>query len=271
MTAQQVQEKAISADGTPIAWWRSGKGRPLVLVHGTTADHTRWRPVLDRFEPHAAVCAMDRRGRGASGDAEEYALEREYDDVVAVVDTTAEQSGGPVDVFGHSHGALCALEAARLTGNVRRLVLYEPPLQYDTDTYPSHVLDRLGSLVAEGQREEALALFFREVVGMPEDELATIRSLPAWQARVAAVHTLPREERAGAEYRFDPARLASVDVPTLLLRGSESPGYLQASTEAAAAALPDARIATLDGQQHVAIDTAPGLVADTVLSFLAEG
>lgn len=266
----QVQEKTISADGTPIAYWRSGDGRPLVLVHGTTADHTRWKTVLELFEPHANVCAVDRRGRGASGDAEPYAIEREYEDVAAVVDALAQETGSPVDLFGHSHGALCSLEAARLTTNLRKLVLYEPPVLYEADTYPDDFLDRLDALLAEGRREEVLETFFREIVRMPEDELSTIRSLPAWQARVAAAHTMPREERVGANYRFSPGSFESVTVPTLLLLGSDSPAYLRASTEAVAAALPDSQVAVLDGQQHVAMDTAPQLLADTVLSFLAQ-
>src|SRR3712207_6694772 len=117
-------ESATSKDGTPIAYWRSGEGPPLVLVHGTAADHGRWRPVLPAFEERFAVCAVDRRGRGGSGDSEDYAIEREFEDVAAVVDSLGE----PAFLVGHSYGALCALEAALLTPNVRKMVLYEPPM-----------------------------------------------------------------------------------------------------------------------------------------------
>lgn len=270
MTTLNVQEAATSADGTRIAYWRSGEGRPLVLVHGTTADHTRWRPVLGLLEPHATVCALDRRGRGGSGDNQPYALEREYEDVAAVVEAVAAASGGPVDLFGHSHGALCSLEAARLTTRVRKLVVYEPPLLFDREGYPPDLLDRLDAFIAEDRRDEALALFFREVVRMPEEELEGIRRLPAWQGRLAAAHTLAREERADFAYNFDPTRYKAVTTPTLLLLGGDSPPFLRSSTEAAAAALPDARVAILAGQQHVAIDTAPDLLAATVVAFLAE-
>ena len=115
-----------SLDGTRIAVHRSGEGPPLVLVHGAAADHSRWRPVLPALERRFTVLAVDRRGRGGSGDAAAYALEREVEDVVAVV----EAAGEPVALLGHSHGAVCALEAARLTGGVRALVLYEPPLGF---------------------------------------------------------------------------------------------------------------------------------------------
>jgi pimeloyl-ACP methyl ester carboxylesterase len=82
--------RVVSRHGTEIACWSSGEGPPLVLVHGTTADHTRWRPLLPYLEPHATVHALDRRGRGASGDAPDYRVAREFEDVAAVVDAVAE-------------------------------------------------------------------------------------------------------------------------------------------------------------------------------------
>ena len=119
---RRLKATVTSKDGTPIAYWRSGEGPPLVLVHGTTADHSRWTPVLPAFEQRFTVCAVDRRDRGGSGDSEDYSIEREFEDVAAVVDSIGE----PVDLLGHSYGAVCALEAALLTRNVHKLVLYEP-------------------------------------------------------------------------------------------------------------------------------------------------
>ncbi len=113
-----------SVDGTPIAYWRSGEGPPLVQVHEAPADHGRWAPVLPAFEQRFTVCAVDRRGRGGSGDSEDHAIEREFEDIAAVVDSLGE----PANVLGHSYGVLCALEAALLTRNVLKLVLYEPGL-----------------------------------------------------------------------------------------------------------------------------------------------
>ena len=110
--------KVVSKDGTPIAVWRSGEGAPLVLIHGAAADHNRWAPVLPALEERFTVLAVDRRGRGQSGDATDYALEREYEDVVAVV----ESAGEGVSVLGHSYGGICALEAALLTDGIRNLV-----------------------------------------------------------------------------------------------------------------------------------------------------
>jgi pimeloyl-ACP methyl ester carboxylesterase len=118
--------EVLSRDGTPIAVWRSGEGPPLILIHGTAADHNRWAPVLPALEERFAVFAVDRRGRGRSGDTTDYALEREYGDVVAVV----EWAGEGVTVLGHSYGGICALEAALLTDGIRKLVLYEPPMGF---------------------------------------------------------------------------------------------------------------------------------------------
>ena len=201
MTAREEKpEQVVSEDGTPIAVWRSGEGPPLVLVHGAAADHIRWAPALPALEERFTVLAIDRRGRGQSGDADEYAIEREYEDVAAVV----ESAGEAANVLGHSYGGICALEAALLTHGVRRLVLYEAPMGFLAS--PPHVVQRLETLLEEGKRDELVAFFMREVAGLPSDQIELLRSLPAWEARLAVAHTIPREERASREYAFDPDR-----------------------------------------------------------------
>ncbi len=257
---------ASSADGTPIAYWRSGRGPALVLVHGTTADHTRWQDVLPLLRPHVTVYAMDRRGRGGSGDTPEYSLAREAADVAAVVDTVAHSTTGPVDVLGHSYGATCALEAALLTTNIRRLVLYESGA--GTVPIPPGLIDRMTALIAGGRRAEVVTMVLRDLAGMTEDQLALATAAPSWPHRVAAAHTVVRELRAHDTYRFDPARFAAWTLPTLLLTGSESPPDYAASTALLASALPGARIVTLHGQGHVAMLTAPDLFTREVLTFV---
>ena len=233
-------------------------------MHGTTADHTRWETLLPLLEPHATVHAMDRRGRGGSGDSTEYSLAAEADDVAAVV----EAIGRPVDVFGHSYGALVALEAALRTRGVRRLVLYEPAL--GTTTFPEETA-RMERSLAEDRREDVIMILLRDLAGMTDDQLALARSLPSWKNRVAAAHTVVRETRAEEAYRFDPASFAGFLVPTLLLRGSESPAWAQAETDLLAGALPAARVAPLIGHGHVAMLSAPQLVVDLILGFTHEG
>ena len=254
--------KVVSKDGTPIAVWRSGQGPPLVLIHGAAADHNRWAPVLPALEERFTVFAVDRRGRGHSGDAPDYALEREYEDVVAVVVSAGEEVG----VLGHSYGGICALEAALLTDGIRKLVLYEPPMGYLKS--PPHVVDRLHALLEEGRRDELLGYFMREVAGLPPDQIELLRSLPAWQARLDAADTIPREERASREYVFDPARFRDLDVPALYLQGGDSSEPFKAAGEALRRALPDCRVAVMPGQRHAAMDTATDLFTAQVLSFL---
>jgi len=251
-----------SLDGTRIAVHRSGEGPPLVLVHGAAADHSRWRPVLPALERRFTVLAVDRRGRGGSGDAAAYALEREVEDVVAVV----EAAGEPVALLGHSHGAVCALEAARLAGGVRALVLYEPPLGFVR--WPAGVAGRLEALLSEGRRDALLEVFLSEVAGLPADQIAHMRSLPAWEGRLAAAHTIPREERVNREYAFDPARFAGIDVPALMLTGGDSPPGFRAAADAVAAALPDCRVVVMPGQRHAAMDTDPARFTGEVTAFL---
>jgi pimeloyl-ACP methyl ester carboxylesterase len=256
-----AQERVTSSDGTPIASWRSGDGPPLVLVHGTSADHSRWAPVLPAFEQRHTVHAVDRRGRGASGDAEDYAIEREFEDVAAVVDSL----GDPVILLGHSFGGLCALEAALLSGNIRILVLYEPAS--DAESHSPGVTERLEALLQAGDRDEVVATMAREVAGVSPEVVASTRSQPVWQARVAAAHTIPRELRAVGTYRFDPQRFRDLAVPTLLLSGGESPPGYRTAVEALDAALPDSRIVVLPGQGHVAMDTGTDLFTTEVLRF----
>jgi pimeloyl-ACP methyl ester carboxylesterase len=262
---------AVSRDGTQIAYWTSGEGPPLVLVHGTTADHTRWRPLLPYLEPLATVHAIDRRGRGASGDAPDYHVGREFEDVAAVIDAVAEASGSAVDVLGHSFGGLCAFGGAALTPNTRRLVLYEgwPSPNPDLLALPPGVEERLDARLAEGDREAALETFFREVVKMPEEEFVVYRALPAWQARIAAAHTITREFRAQVP-PFDPEQAAKITVPTLMLVGGDSPDFLKAGIDTVVAALPDAHIVVIEGQQHIAIDLVPEVFAEHVVAFLRD-
>jgi pimeloyl-ACP methyl ester carboxylesterase len=240
----------------------AAEGPPLVLVHDTSADHTRWKPVLPTFEEHFTVYAVDRRGRGGSGDSEDYFIELEFGDVAAVVDSLGE----PAYLLGHSYGALCALEATLLTCNVRKLVLYEPPVKALAEkTVSSGVVDRLEALLEAGDREGVVAPMLREVAEVPTEVVEHMRSLPAWQAREAAVHTIPRELRAHEAYRFDPKRFGDLRVATLLLKGGESPDTFEEGERAVREALPNFRTVVMPGQGHVAMDTGTVLFTMEVL------
>lgn len=217
----------------------------MVLVHGTTADCSTWEPVLPELHKHFAVYAMDRRGRGESGGGSAYDIEREFEDVVAVIYSI----GGTVGLLGHSYGAICALEGALRSGRVRRLVLYEGgiPVPEGTELYPPEVLDGIRSSLEAGDREGALTTFYRDIAMLSPEEIGMLRSLPVWPARVALAPTIPHEMRAYESYvsNFDPARLGGLRTPTLLLLGSESPALERAAAEALNAALPDSRIVVM--------------------------
>jgi pimeloyl-ACP methyl ester carboxylesterase len=263
-------ERIISHDGTAISFRRSGSGVPLLFVHGTTADHRSWSAIAPRFEPHCTVYAMDRRGRGDSGDSPNYSLLGEAEDIVAVVAAIDE----PVSLMGHSYGALCSLEAALMTGKIERLILYEPgmadkaPEAADLPLYPPGVPEKMQVLIDDGELETAMLVLFREVVHMAEDELEAYRQSPLWAERIPLAATIPREMAVELAYHFDPRRFASLQTRTMLLLGGDSPPVFCQTTERIAAALPDSRIVTLPGQQHLAYRTAPDLFAQEVLRFV---
>lgn len=255
-----------SVDGTLIAVWADGDGLPLVVVHGGLNDHTTDRPFIEELRGAVTTFAMDRRGRGASGDGPDYAIEREFEDVAAVVDAVAAGTGQAVSAWGHSYGADCAMGAANLTDNVSRLVLYEPGLGFSSS---ASVLEAIDTAVAAGDLEGALLTALRDIVELTEDEIAFVRSSPAWPARLAAVPQLPREVKAEVDWVYQPGQFDAVKARTLLLAGADSPPAQQEATQRAAAALPDARIRTLEGHSHIAHRVDPAMVAAIISEFVA--
>jgi pimeloyl-ACP methyl ester carboxylesterase len=208
---------------------------------------------------------VDRRGRGDSGDGRNYAAEREYDDIVAVVDAL----DPPVLLFGHSFGAICSLEAALRTDRLDGLILYEPPMFEGQAASPEKV-QRLEELLATGDREAVVSFFMQDVAGLSPTAFEAIRASPAWTGRVAAAHTLSRELKAVVNYRFDPERAAQLSIPALLLLGGDSIPPYGAVIARLQETLPDARTVVLPGQNHNAMDTGPDLVVDAVTEFWRE-
>ncbi len=257
-------ETSVSRDGTPIAYSLKGDGPPLLLVHGTTANHERWEAIVPRFTDRFTVASMDRRGRGGSGDAPGYDLLREAEDIASVIDAL----GSSVSVLAHSYGALCSLEAALLTSGIDRMILYEPPVPGKTPIIAPGVPEKMQDLIDKGDAEEALVLFMREGPKLPEDELAIYRQLPMWPQRVELVPTVPRELTFDKTYHFDETRFSDLDIPILLLVGSDSPPMFHDGAARLDAALPNSRIEAMEGQQHIAMDLAPDLFVEKVSAFL---
>jgi pimeloyl-ACP methyl ester carboxylesterase len=264
---QFAMAKLTSVDGTTIAYSRSGAGPPLVLVHGTSGSSARWISVLPLLQDQFSVYTVDRRGYGQSGDGDRYALEREFEDIAAIVDSIQE----PVNLLGHSYGALCCLGAALLTPNLRRLILYEPLIRLTSASlYSEGVIERLQARLDAGDREGVLTILFRELAEMTREEHEGLRALPNWPARLASAHAVPRETRAEDQYEFRAEAFRNLRVPTLLLLGGDSPKSFKQVTESLAAALPNGRIAILHGQRHLAMNTAPDLFLHGLRTFLME-
>lgn len=259
----EKMETVTSADGTEIAFERAGSGPPLVLVHGTISTHTAWEPVRPDFEDHYTVYAMDRRGLGESGDADEYALEREAEDVAALVESLEDSAV----LFGHSFGALVSLEAAIRTDELRTLILYEPIFPVgDDELYSEELLAEMETLRETDEYERLLVKFLEGILELPPAEIDAMRSNPSWPDLVDAALTLYRETTAEHEYEFDPTRVTKLTTPTVLLTGRESPDDFTNPTDELERALPDSRIVTFEKQGHDAIQTAPELVIDEVLA-----
>jgi pimeloyl-ACP methyl ester carboxylesterase len=258
-----------SPDGTSIAWFRSGTGPPIVLVHGATADHTAWRTAGPLLAPTHSLYAIDRRGRGASGDTQPYTIAREYEDVAAVIDDVAASEAAPVDLVGHSYGGRVGLGAALLTPNLRRLVVYEgAPAPAGGSFHGDALMARLEALKAADDREGLLSSFLSGVVGMTPDELAAYRLAPSWAARVEAAPTIVREMWAEAEEEAGPERYAAIRIPVLQIIGGDSNATFTDGTWALDRLLANGRVVLIPGAKHAAHHTHPERFATEVLGFL---
>ncbi|HEV2811925.1 MAG TPA: alpha/beta fold hydrolase [Solirubrobacteraceae bacterium] len=248
-------QHVTSTDGTRIAYRSSGSGEPLVLVHGAATSGRDWLFALPFLRERFTVVTMDRRGRGDSDDAPDHAMEREAEDVLAVLD-----AAGAEKLVAHSYGALCSMLAAERTDRLRRLVLYEPPIAVKEH----RSLTALEELVARGELSAALEGFLRSA-GAPDEQLSAIRSSPAWPVLLDAVPALPRELAASTRWRH---AKGPIDVPTLFLVGADttSPVYLEGLDELQAV-FTDSRRELLGGQQHIAHVFAAEAFAALVADF----
>ena len=270
MTPPEPPRRIPSRDGTPIAVFATGAGGPLILVHGTAGDHTTFRVIGPRLGDGFALAALDRRGRGASGDVPGYSIEREFEDVAAVAEQLAAEAGRPVSVFGHSYGGRCALGAALLTDAIERVICYEGAPAPRGLTHHSHELDaRLRTKLEAGDPAGLLAAFMTEVVGMTPAELEAYRADPVWPTRVAAAFTIPRELEAEVTPPASLDALGRVRQPVLQLLGSASLPVFREATVALDERLADGRVVVIDGAKHAAHHTHPDAVVTAIRAFLA--
>jgi pimeloyl-ACP methyl ester carboxylesterase len=247
-------KKILSKDGTAIAVERTGRGPALVFVDGAMCYRASGpsQSMAAALAGHFTVFTYDRRGRGDSSDATPYDVEREVEDLEAVI----REAGGQAVVFGVSSGAALALEAASRGLPITRLALYEAPFIVD-DSRPAlsdDFVPRMKTALAENRRAEAVKMFMK-LVGVPGIFIMLMRVMPAWPKLTRIAHTLPYDLAIVGPYQrglpLSKTRWSGATMPTLVMDGGKSPAWMRTATRALAGVLPNATYRTLDGQTHM--------------------
>lgn len=255
-------QEVLSRDGTRIAYRSQGSGAAAVFVHGSLATIHGWDKVATLLAANHQVITYDRRGRGGSGDTNPYDFDREVEDLKAVLAV----AGPDAVLIGHSFGGAVAAVAAQ-TADISALVLYEPGIRL-ADPIGGDAVTAMEDALAAGKTHSAMEIGTRRVVGFSREETTAAQRTPEWAEQTALVSTWPRELRALDAIDVTPAVFADISVPTLLLRGSESPAWLRETTERTSGWIKGAQLIELPGQSHGATDTAPEMVANAVTTFL---
>jgi pimeloyl-ACP methyl ester carboxylesterase len=238
-----------SKDGTRIAYDKIGNGPVLILVLGTLNTRLSGTELAKRLSPQFTVISYDRRGRGESSDTLPYSPEREIEDIGTLID----ESGGSVYLYGHSSGAVLAIEAAiKLGKKIKMIALYEPPYSSSDDAREAtkEYNRQLAELLHAGNNDEAVALFMG-LIGMPTEQVQGMRHSPMWPMLESMAPTLVYDSAVlGIDGSMPTDRLSNIRVPTLVITGSASASSLQETARALSRAIPKAELRTLDGQTH---------------------
>jgi pimeloyl-ACP methyl ester carboxylesterase len=259
-TSHQVH--VASADGTAIAVTVTGRGRPLVVSHGSLESAPFWQVLAEILAPQVTTYAVDRRGHGASGDNRAYAIEREQEDIAAVLDI----AGPDAILLGHSYGGVIALGVA-LSRPPAALILYEPPLPLDGPV-GGLAIETFEKALRDGDLDLALTVGLREFVKMPDAAIEGMRQEPVWPALASMTPTWTREVRAIDLFGGDLKRFADLDIPTLLIVGELSPLWLTTNSRRLQQAIPNADLVKIPGHAHLAHNTAPEAMASLILAFV---
>jgi len=266
MTTERTTQNllhATSKDGTDIAIERSGSGPAVILVSGASVDRWGNAGIAAQLAPGFTVFNYDRRGRGDSGDTLPYAVEREVEDIEAVL----QAAGGSAHVFGSSSGAALALEAATRISGLTRVALWEPPymLNLEGEPAPDHVAE-YERLFAQGRRSEMAEYFMAKVVGMPAEFVAHAKTQPWWAGQVKIAHTLAYDARVMADESLPTERAKAVTIPVLVLTGEKSPPFMHETAKRLVAVLPNGQHRLLEGQEH---NVAPEVIGPVVAEFFS--
>jgi pimeloyl-ACP methyl ester carboxylesterase len=257
-----------SPDGTTIAYDKDGEGPALILVDGALSVHSGGAKseLAALLAPQFTVYGYDRRGRGGSGDTLPYAVDREIEDIDALID----HAGGSAFLYGHSSGATLTMQAAvRLGSRVSKIAMYEPPHNDEPDAQESwrQYLRELDRALAEDRLGDAVALFMR-FVGMPSDQVDGMRQAPFWPSMEAIAPTLAYDHAAiiGERWSAPTGLAAQVAVPALVLAGGASLAFMPATARALSNAMPHGQLRILEAQPH---DVDPGVLAPVLTEFFA--
>lgn len=264
------QKMTTSKDGTTLAYEQTGTGPVVVLVSAALADRGGTRRLAKHLAKHFTVINYDRRGRGKSTDTQPYAVEREVEDIEALIDA----SGGAAFLFGSSSGAVLALDSAsRLDGKVRKLFMYEPPFIVDNSRppLPDDFGNQVAQLVSAGRRGDSVRFFFTKGMGIPNFAVTMMRLMPGWSKMTGMAHTLPYDFAvlAGTQTGnpLPASRWASTTAPTLVMVGSKSETFFHNGAKALVGILPIAQYRSLDGGNHGSVLLAPQSMAAAAEDF----
>lgn len=241
--------KVTSKDGTEIAYSRTGKGFPLIIVDGAFCSRLLGPSVegAPLFAPNFTVISYDRRGRNESGDNGTYAVEREIEDIDALI----QMAGGSAYVFGHSSGAALALLATAAGLNIKKLSLYDPP--YVTDDNPSaprNAAETLTVLIVSEKRNEAIEYFLQDLSGVPAFVVNGMRSSPFWKIAMGVAHTLPYDAAIMGDCAIPTEKASNIEIPVLVSGGEKTNPQSQQAVKALAAIMPGSTLKILEGQDH---------------------
>ncbi len=242
--------KVISKDGTPIAYSKTGKGEPLIMVDGAMCSRAfgptpKMAPLL---AAHFTVYTYDRRGRNESGDTLPYSVEKEIEDLDALI----KEAGGSVYMIGFSSGAALTLNAAAKGLNIKKMILYEAPYVMNMGGHnpPIDAEKQFKQFIASGERGKAVTFFMKDLIGMPAIFPMIMSITPVWKKLKAVAHTLPYDAAVMRDYTIPAQLAASVDTPTLVAGGEKSPIQLRNSVQKLAEAIPNSELQILKGQNH---------------------